>query len=92
MKQQQNPKGQGQRKGGQQSARKSGKPPMDYQVLLLSLADDYINAAHSHGTMVALQRQEMNVEEYYKLLATGLGCLEAVLKVRRFLLFALPVC
>lgn len=81
MKQQQTPKGQGQRKSGQQSTRKSGKPPMDYQVLLLSLADDYINAAHSHGTMGALQRQEMNVEEYYKLLATGLGCLEAVLKV-----------
>lgn len=75
--------GQGQRQGSLQSARKQGKPSVDYQVLLLSLADEYLNAAHSHGTTVASSRQEMDVEEYYKLLATGLGCLEAVLKVSR---------
>ena len=54
---------------------------MDYQVLLLSLADEYLDAAHSHGTRVALSRRESDLEEYYKLVATGLGCLEAVLKV-----------
>jgi hypothetical protein len=60
---------------------KSTKPPIDYQVLLLAMADEYLNVAHSNGTMVALLRREMEVEEYYKLVATGLGCLEAVLKV-----------
>lgn len=82
---QQTSKKQAQRKSSNLSAQKPGKPPIDYQVLLLSLADEYLNAAHSHGTMVALQRREMDVEEYYKLLATGLGCLEAVLKVSGYL-------
>ena len=82
---QQTSKKQTQRKSSNLSAQKPGKPPIDYQVLLLSLADEYLNAAHSHGTMVALQRREMDLEEYYKLLATGLGCLEAVLKVSGYL-------
>lgn len=73
--------GQAQRQGSQQATRKQGKPSVDYQVLLLSLADEYLNAAHSHGTTVASLRKDNDVEEYYKLLATGLGCLEAVLKV-----------
>lgn len=71
-----------QRQPGQPSVVKQERPPVDYQALLLSLADEYLNAAHSHGTMVALSRQEIDIEEYYKLVATGLGCLEAVLKVR----------
>jgi hypothetical protein len=60
---------------------KSNKPPVDYQVLLLSLADEYLNAAHRQGTQTALISHPADVEEYYKLVATGLGCLEAVLKV-----------
>ncbi|KAJ5613100.1 hypothetical protein N7510_006294 [Penicillium lagena] len=59
---------------------KPTKPPVDYQVLLLSLADEYLNAAHNYGTKAALATREADVEEYYKLVATGLGCLEAVLK------------
>ncbi|KAJ5734768.1 hypothetical protein N7533_013171 [Penicillium manginii] len=59
---------------------KPSKPPVDYQVLLLSLADEYLNAAHSHGTTMALSTRRDEVEEYYKLISTGLGCLEAVLK------------
>ncbi|KAJ5902509.1 hypothetical protein N7495_003037 [Penicillium taxi] len=59
---------------------KSSKPPVDYQVLLLALADEYLNAAHNQGTKMALFTQQVDVEEYYKLIATGLGCLEAVLK------------
>jgi hypothetical protein len=43
------------------------------------MADEYLNTAHSHGTNVALLR-DMELEEYYRLVATGLGCLEAVLK------------
>ncbi|KAL1863803.1 hypothetical protein Plec18170_000643 [Paecilomyces lecythidis] len=62
------------------SGDRSNKPPVDYQLVLLSLADEYLKAAHHQGTMVALMRKEMAVEEYYKLVATGLGCLEAVLK------------
>jgi hypothetical protein len=79
---QRNPsKEQTQRKHSQQSPQKPAKTPVDYQVLLLAMADEYLNAAHSQGTMIALMRREMEVEEYYKLVATGLGCLEAVLKV-----------
>lgn len=62
-------------------APKSTKPPVDYQVLLLSLADEYLNAAHARGTTTSMATRETDVEEYYKLVATGLGCLEAVLKV-----------
>ncbi|RHZ45777.1 uncharacterized protein CDV56_103559 [Aspergillus thermomutatus] len=79
--QRQGSKKQVQRQNAQQPVQKPSKPPIDYQVLLLSLADEYLKAAHGHGTMVALSRQEMDIEEYYKLVATGLGCLEAVLKV-----------
>ncbi|KAF7162229.1 hypothetical protein CNMCM5623_007624 [Aspergillus felis] len=78
--QRQGPKKQVQRQNAQQPVQKPTKPPIDYQVLLLSLADEYLKAAYSHGTMVALSRREMEIEEYYKLVATGLGCLEAVLK------------
>ncbi|KAJ6042637.1 uncharacterized protein N7446_013703 [Penicillium canescens] len=67
-------------KNGKPPAAKPAKPPVDYQVLLLSLADEYLNAAHSHGTTTSLATREADVEEYYKLVATGLGCLEAVLK------------
>ena len=56
-------------------------PPLDYQLLLLSLAEDYLAAAHSEGSMVALLRRAMEMQRYHKLIATGLGCLEAVLKV-----------
>ncbi|KAJ5139265.1 uncharacterized protein N7515_004113 [Penicillium bovifimosum] len=65
---------------GKPTTAKSTKPPVDYQVLLLSLADEYLNAAHSRGTTTSLAGRESDVEEYYKLVATGLGCLEAVLK------------
>ena len=81
--QRQPPKKQAQRQTGQKPTQKSTGSPIDYQVLLLAMADEYLNAAHSHGTLVALLRREMEMDEYYKLVATGLGCLEAVLKVRR---------
>ncbi|OQE92976.1 hypothetical protein PENNAL_c0006G10170 [Penicillium nalgiovense] len=67
-------------KHGKLTPAKSTKPPVDYQVLLLSLADEYLNAAHARGTTTSLTARETDVEEYYKLVATGLGCLEAVLK------------
>ncbi|KAL5047833.1 hypothetical protein BDW71DRAFT_196578 [Aspergillus fruticulosus] len=63
-----------------QPTQQPAKPGIDYQVLLLAMADEYFNAAHSHGTNVALLRRDMELEEYYRLVATGLGCLEAVMK------------
>ncbi|KAL4776155.1 cohesin loading factor-domain-containing protein [Aspergillus nidulans var. acristatus] len=72
-------KKQTQKQPTQQPAPKPAKPGIDYQVLLLAMADEYLNTAHSHGTNVALLR-DMELEEYYRLVATGLGCLEAVLK------------
>lgn len=72
------------RQSSQQSVEKptkSNKNPVDYQVLLLALADEYLNTAHCHGTKMALATRQADIEEYYKLVATGLGCLEAVLKV-----------
>lgn len=75
------PKKQVPRPAASQPTQKPAKSAIDYQVLLLAMADEYLNAAHSHGTTVALMRREMEVEEYYKLVASGLGCLEAVLKV-----------
>jgi hypothetical protein len=68
-------------KHGKHMASKSTKPPVDYQVLLLSLADEYLNAAHARGTITSMATRQTDVEDYYKLVATGLGCLEAVLKV-----------
>ncbi|KAF2146126.1 uncharacterized protein K452DRAFT_219688 [Aplosporella prunicola CBS 121167] len=53
---------------------------LDHTQLLLSLADEYIAAAHSIGSRVALARPEAEEDKYYKLMATGLGCMESVLK------------
>lgn len=55
-------------------------PPLDYQILLLSMAEEYFAAAYGRGSMADMVRRETEVQEYYKLIATGLGCLEAVLK------------
>lgn len=58
----------------------SAEPPVDYQLLLLTLAEEYIAAARGMGPMVALFRREMEVAQYHKLMATGMGCMETVLK------------
>lgn len=47
--------------------------PIDYQLLLLSLADEYL--------LAALSQHDQDVNEYCKLVATSLGCMEALLKV-----------
>ncbi|KAI5286908.1 hypothetical protein KEM54_006407 [Ascosphaera aggregata] len=56
---------------------------IDYQTLLLSLADEYMDAAHCQGANLAASRNQNGIEEYYRLIATGLACLETVLKSRR---------
>ncbi|KZZ87530.1 Cohesin loading factor [Ascosphaera apis ARSEF 7405] len=66
-------------------------PSIDYQTLLLYLADEYFDTAHGQGSSLAAasagtgaeQQRQGDVEEYYRLIATGLGCLEVVLKSRR---------
>ena len=55
-------------------------PPLDYQLLLLSLAEEYFAAAYGYGSMADIARRETERQSYYKMMATGLGCLEAVLK------------
>ncbi|KAH0535956.1 hypothetical protein FGG08_007152 [Glutinoglossum americanum] len=57
-------------------------PPLDYQVLLISLAEDYFTAAHRQGSLVALSTRIEDLDRYYKLIAFGLGCLETILKQR----------
>ena len=55
-------------------------PPLDYQVLLLALADEYLDAAHGQGMVVALAQREAQMRQYYQLVAAGLGCLESLLQ------------
>lgn len=69
------------RASGTTAAAQSPTPPLDYQLLLISLAEEYFAAAYSGGSLAALVRRETEMQSYYKLIATGLGCLEAVLKV-----------
>ena len=55
-------------------------PPLEYQLLLLSMAEEYLAAAYGRGSIADIVHREIEMQEYYKLIATGLGCLEAVLK------------
>ena len=56
-------------------------PPIDYQLLLLSLAEDYLATAYGKSSTKELAKREIQRDLYYKLISTGLGCLEAALKV-----------
>lgn len=51
-------------------------PPIDYQQLLLLLAEDFINAAHGMGSLVAFYRRHEDLRQYYMLTATALRCIE----------------
>ena len=52
---------------------------VDHQTLLLSLAEEYFAAAYGYASRLAFTQLESDVRDYYRLIATGLGCLEAVL-------------
>lgn len=54
--------------------------PLDFQVVLLSLAEEYLDAACKQGTLLARTGQEEDCDDYFQLVAAGLGCLEAALK------------
>ncbi|EKG21021.1 Cohesin loading factor [Macrophomina phaseolina MS6] len=61
----------------------SSPAPIDKEQLLLSLADEYVAAAHAMGSSVALSRRQSDENKYYKLMSTALGCMEAALKNSR---------
>ncbi|KAK2739195.1 hypothetical protein FQN57_006638 [Myotisia sp. PD_48] len=56
------------------------KTQVDYQLLLLALADEYLDAAHSQASLIAASRNPEDLDQYYKLVATGLQCMKTVLK------------
>ena len=54
--------------------------PVDLVVLILSAADEYIAAARSLGSLSARTLRPADLDQYYKLMATAMGCMETVLK------------
>lgn len=54
--------------------------PLDYPLLMVSLAEEYFGAAHQLAPAVAVAMTEENVHEYYKLITVGLECLTIALK------------
>lgn len=54
--------------------------PADLSVMLLSAADEYIAAARGMGVLLLRNRRDADVEQYHKLMATGLGCMDTVLR------------
>lgn len=61
---------------------------VDYQ-LLLSLAEEYIAAAHDETSVAPLLKQGADLDSYFKLLSTGLGCLDAALRVNSLSLLSI---
>ena len=53
---------------------------VEYQLLLVSMAEEYFTAAHSRGSMANILSLDDDCEEYYKLLSLGLSCLEGLLR------------
>jgi Cohesin loading factor len=57
--------------------------PVNYYLLLLSLAEECLEAARGMASTVALLRSEQDVEQYYRLMATAMGSMESILKTFR---------
>jgi len=55
----------------------------DRSFLLISLAEEYIQAAHKLAPSLATKLDSSHVEEYQKLVATALGCFDALLRKTR---------
>ncbi|KAK0273271.1 hypothetical protein LTR35_012343 [Friedmanniomyces endolithicus] len=56
-------------------------PTPDYQAVLLSLADEYVMAAHQMSSALAASDFDKDhIERYHQLVSTALGCLGSVLK------------
>ena len=56
-------------------------PPIDYSLLLIDLAEEYFDAAYGNEAKGGTIRREADHEIFCKRVATGLGCLEIVLRV-----------
>lgn len=57
---------------------------LDYALLLIDLAEEYFGAAYGriHSDSKTKDDPNQDPDQFYKLVATGLVCLEVVLKVR----------
>lgn len=53
---------------------------IDRPMLLISLAEEYFEAAHKLAPTTSLTLTTTTVEAYEKLISTGLGCLDTALK------------
>jgi len=53
---------------------------IDPAMLLMSLAEDYFEAAHALASSVSLSMAPAHLDEYHKLIAMGLGALDTTLK------------
>ncbi|EME48280.1 hypothetical protein DOTSEDRAFT_124072 [Dothistroma septosporum NZE10] len=54
---------------------------IDYQAVLLDLSNEYISAAYSMSSALAMPEVSVEqLDEYHGLLSTGMGCLESALK------------
>ncbi|KAL8761878.1 MAG: hypothetical protein Q9184_002041 [Pyrenodesmia sp. 2 TL-2023] len=58
----------------------SQNPFVDHSHLLLGLAEEYLAAARGKAYSRTSKDRSNNMRQYYKLLTTGLACLETVLK------------
>ncbi|XPS90631.1 hypothetical protein M3J09_000069 [Ascochyta lentis] len=54
--------------------------PADLSVMLLSAADEYIAAARGMGSVIARQKRDGDIQQYYKLMSTAMGCMDTVLR------------
>ena len=61
--------------------RRAAESSVDYQVVLLALAEEYFEAAFGAGSNTDYGERERQTDLYFKLIATGLRCLEVVLRV-----------
>lgn len=55
------------------------EPQVNYANLLISLGEEYIAAARAMAAGVASSHPGYQVDQYHRILATGLGCFESVL-------------
>jgi hypothetical protein len=66
--------------GSMRVASSPSNVPFDNMNLLLPLAEEYFEAAHALGPSVSSSMTPNNVDTYQRLIATGLGCLDAALR------------
>jgi len=60
--------------------RPPGPVAIDIPVLIVSLAEEYFDTAHKLAPAVSISMPKEALDEYHKLIATGLGLLDTALK------------